>query len=276
MGHKKRSYVIKADGSKAPFDFNKIRQTCIRAGVSRDIARDIANRISRQVYPGIRTGAIYKMVLKALSQQEGGHVVKHRYKLKESIMRMGPAGSQFEEFVAKILESIGYQINSLRMEHEGRCVKHEIDISAYSMATRKRYLVECKYHNMSGIFTGIKESLYTHARFLDLATSYDAEMLVTNTKVSTDVITYASCVGQEVLSWRYPPERSLEKLIEEHGLYPLTILPLSKSETYTLHENGITLAKDLLSRDSDQLSRRTSISPGRLRNMQDLTRKILS
>ncbi|MDE1830116.1 MAG: restriction endonuclease [Thaumarchaeota archaeon] len=276
MSHKNKTYVIKADGTRAPFDYNKIRRTCIRAGVSRKVADGIANRISRQIHPGIRTSVIYKMVLKALDSEEGGHVIKHRYRLKESIMHMGPAGSQFEEYVARILENSGFQINSLRSEQDGRCVKHEIDISAYSKSTNKRYMIECKYHNLPGIFTGIKESLYTHARFLDLASLFDAEMLVTNTKVSTDVITYASCIGQEVLSWRYPPENSLEKLIEVHGLYPLTILPFSKNETLILHENGITMAKDLLSKDSEQISHRTGISSGRIRNMQDLARKIIA
>ncbi len=275
MNHKDRIYVIKADGTKAPFDYNKIKRTCVRAGLSSKTANEIANNIARQIHPGIRTSAIYKMVLKAIASEEGGHIIKHRYRLKEAIMRMGPAGSQFEEYVARILENIGFQINSLRTEQEGRCVKHEIDISAYSKANNKRYMIECKYHNLPGIFTGIKESLYTHARFLDLSSHFDAEMLVTNTKVSTEVTTYALCIGQEVLSWRYPPENSLEKLIEANGLYPLTILPFSKNETRILHENGVTTAKDLLSKDPEQLSYRTNISSGRIRNMQDLTRKII-
>lgn len=276
MAHKNRIYVTKADGTKAPFDYNKIRRTCIRAGISKRAADTIANRILGQAYPGIRTKAIYKMVIKALAAEEGGHIIKHRYRLKESIMRMGPAGSQFEEYVAKILESVGFEINSLRSEYEGRCVKHEIDISAFSKASSKRHMIECKYHNLPGIFTGIKESLYTHARFLDLSSHFDAEMLVTNTKVSSDVIAYASCIGQDVLSWRYPPENSLEKLIEAHGLYPLTILPFSKNETRFLHESGITMAKDLLSKDAEHLSQRTGISPSRIRSMQDLARRIIS
>lgn len=276
MNHINRVYVIKSDGTRAPFDYNKVRKTCMRAGASRKLANIIVNKISRQIHQDIRTRAIYKMVLKALASEEKGNIVKHRYRLKESIMLMGPAGSQFEEYVARILESCGYQINSLRSEIDGRCVRHEVDISAYSKEDNKRYLIECKYHNLSGIFTGIKESLYTHARFLDLSSHFDAEMLVTNTKVSADVVTYALCVGQEVLSWRYPHEKGLEKMIEEHGLYPLTILPLSKKETLTLYENGVNIAKDLLSKDPEHLSSRTGISPGRIRNLQELAGKIMA
>ena len=272
---KDKIYVIKANGERVFFDYNKVRRTCIRAGASRKVSRIIADKVSRQIYKNIRTSEIYKMVLKALASEENGHIIKHRYRLKESIMHMGPAGFRFEDYIARVLESYGYQINALRTELDGRCVKHEIDIVAYSKEANKKYIIECKYHNMPGIFTGIKESLYTHARFLDLGSQFDAEMLVTNTKVSTDVITYASCIGQKVLSWRYPPEKSLEKIIEEHGLYPLTILSLSKKEVFSLYENGVIIAKDLLLKDPEQLSNRTQISSNRIRNLQDLVRQII-
>lgn len=273
---KEKIYVTKADGTRVPFDYDKVRRTCMRAGASRKLANSIADKISDQVRQGIRTGAIYKMVLRALASEEEGHVIKHRYRLKESLMRMGPAGFQFEEYVARILENAGYQINSLRSEIQGKCVRHEVDISVYSKKTGKKCMVECKYHNMPGIFTGIKDSLYTHARFLDLGLHFDSEMLVTNTKVSNDVITYSSCIGQEILSWRYPQESSLEKLIESQGLYPLTILPISKKETVLFFKNGISIAKDLLSKDPEQLSFRTGITAERIRKLQDVTRKITS
>lgn len=276
MNHSKAIFVIKSDGTRTPFDYRKVRRTCIRAGASRRTAHAIANRISKQIRPDIRTSEIYKMVLKALSLEEDGQVVRHRYRLKESIMRMGPAGFHFEDYVSRILENTGYKVESLRVKVDGRCVRHEVDISARSIGNTKRYMIECKYHNMAGIFTGIKESLYTHARFLDLSLHFEAEMLVTNTKVSRDVVAYAACIGQEVLSWRFPPERSLEKIIETHGLYPLTILPLSKSETAALFQIGVELAKDLLFKDPRQVSRDTGIADGRIRNLQDLTRKIIS
>ena len=48
----------------------------------------------------------------------------------------------------------------------GHCVSHEIDIVASKQ--EKQYMIECKYHNMPGIYTCLKEVLYTYARFLDL------------------------------------------------------------------------------------------------------------
>lgn len=276
LSNRGRIYVIKADGRRFPFDEGKVRRTCVRAGASKDMANRIVEKVSRQIYQDIPTRKIYKIVLDALSSEATGYVVRHRYRLKEAIRRMGPAGTQFEEFVAKILESQGYQINSLRSKIKGKCISHEVDISAYLKVTDKRYIIECKYHNLLGIFTGIKESLYTHARFLDLRSNFDAEILVTNTKVSSDVIAYASCIGQDILSWRFPPERGLERLIEEHGLYPITILPLSRKEISVLYKLGITLAKDLLQRDTERLSLESGMSSSRIRGMQDLTKNIIS
>ncbi|HJU13694.1 MAG TPA: ATP cone domain-containing protein [Candidatus Nitrosotalea sp.] len=276
MNHTNKIYVIKSDGTRTPFDLNKVRKTCIRAGASKKTANTIASMVANKVRPNMRTNMIYKMVLQALASEEEGQIVRHRYRLKESLLRMGPAGFKFEDYVARLLENTGYQINSLRAKLDGRCVRHEVDISVYSKATDKRCMVECKYHNLPGIFTGIKESLYTHARFLDLGMHFESEMLVTNTKVSTDVMTYASCIGQEIISWRYPQGRSLESLIETHGLYPLTILPISRRETFSLFNSGIEIAKDLLLKDPDQISRTTGIPLRRIRNLQDLTRQIIS
>lgn len=276
LDNKSRVYVIKADGRRFPFDEGKVRRTCVRAGASKDLANRIVEKVSRQIHQDIPTRKIYKIVLDALSSEATGYVVRHRYRLKEAIRGMGPAGTQFEEFVAKILESQGYQINSLRSKIEGKCISHEVDISANLKETNKRYIIECKYHNLPGIFTGIKESLYTHARFLDLSSNFDAEMLVTNTKVSSDVLAYASCIGQDILSWKFPPERGLERLIEENGLYPITILALSRKEISALYKLGLTLAKDLLQRDPEQLSRESGISSNRIRGLQDLTKNIIA
>ncbi|MDE1840663.1 PDDEXK family nuclease [Candidatus Nitrosotalea okcheonensis] len=48
------------------------------------------------------------------------------------------------------------------------------------------------------------------------------------TKLSDDAITYAKYIGQQIISWRYPPSKGLESMIEEKGLYPVTILGLNR------------------------------------------------
>lgn len=270
---KKRQFILKSDGRSVPFNFGKVKSTCRRAGASNKLAAHIARKISEKVYPGITTRQIYQMVLDAL-EFENQEVVGHRYRLKESIMQMGPAGFPFENYVSAILAAYGFNVKSRRSKIQGTCATHEIDIIATSGNVNK-YMIECKFHNSSGIYTGIKESLYTHARFLDLKGQFDKEMLVCNTKVSDDAITYGKCVGQEILSWRYPSNKGLEKIIEDMGLYPITILGLNRKELQKLSENNIMLAKDLLDVESYKLSKQVQISEHRVEDLQRLAKQII-
>lgn len=272
--HKTRIYVIKAYGQRVPFDHSKVMATCIRAGASKKLANFVANKVYHQIRNNTSTKKVYRLVLKALATDEYGQIIQHRYRLKESIMLLGPAGFRFENFIARILQDYGYEIHGLREEFNGKCVQHEIDIAAYSRQDKKRYLIECKYHNLPGIFTGLKESLYTHARFLDLNTHFDKEILVCNTKVSKEVITYATCIGQKVISWRYPPDQSIEKMIEGKDLYPLTLLPLSARELEAFSDNNIMVVKDLIT-DTNQLATKTGISFDRIKKLQNLIRQII-
>ena len=266
--------MIKANGERVTFNPNKVISTCIRAGASRKLAKKVSDEISHHIYDGMSTRQVYRLVLDLLSEFEEVNVISHRYRLKESIMQLGPSGFFFENYVSRILKEYGYQIQGIRKLEDGKCVKHELDIIIYFPESKKKLFVECKYHNSPGIFTGLKESLYTHARFLDLSDKFNGEILVSNTKVSKEVITYATCIGQEVISWRYPPNKSLEKMIQDKGLYPLTILPLTKNELFSISRNNIMVARDLLSIDPNQLSSKTGIQLDRIKKMRDLTTQI--
>lgn len=270
---RRRYYILKSDGRSVPFNFGKVKATCLRAGANNKLATKVARKISEKIYPGISTRQIYQMVLDTL-KIENQDVVGHKYRLKEAIMQMGPAGFPFENYVSIILAAYGFDIKSRRSKMQGTCITHEIDIVATSDNANK-YMIECKFHNSSGIYTGIKEALYTHARFLDLKGQFDKEMLVCNTKVSVDAITYGKCVGQEILSWRYPDGKGLEKIIEDKGLYPATILGLNKKELQNLSENNMMLAKNLLDLDPYQLSKQVQIPKHRLEVLQRLARQII-
>ncbi|HXG74275.1 MAG TPA: ATP cone domain-containing protein [Candidatus Nitrosotenuis sp.] len=265
--------ITKANGQKAPFDPRKVEFTCMRAGADPSVARDIARQIQSRIRHGTTTKEIYAMVLQLLSKR-GSVAIKQRYRLKESIMRLGPAGFSFETYVGQILENFGYKTKSIGREFQGRCVKHEIDLAMEQLG--KRWLVECKYHSMPGKYTGIKESLYTHARFLDLVDSFDGEMLVCNTKVSDDVITYSSCIGQRILSWRYPVGAGLEKMIEDKKLYPVTILGPTRFELEAFVKSKMMIAKDLVAVDSAEFSRAAGIPLRRVLALQRLSSKIIS
>lgn len=270
----KKVIIIKANGQRAKFDPNKVQDTCIRAGADPIFAKKIAKQIYSQAHHGMTTKEIYKMVLQFLSKSVSSGV-KHRYRLKESIMRLGPSGFSFEFYVGQILRHFGYKTKSIGAKIQGRCVMHEVDLALES-SDGKKWLVECKYHNFPGRYTGLKESLYTHARFLDLVDKFDNEMLVCNTKISPDAITYATCIGQKLLSWRFPTQFSLEKMIEGKKLYPVTILSPNRRELEIFAKNNLMIAKDLLDIDISEFALRTGIPIKRLISLQHLTNQIIN
>ena len=135
---------------------------------------------------------------------------------------------------------------------QGHCVRHEVDVLAEK--GNENFIIECKYHSNGGIPTDVKDALYIHSRFADIKKAYEINKesrtchgwLVTNTRCTSDAIQYAECVGLKIISWKYPKNGSLEKMIEEKRLYPVTILSaIQKSSVETLFRNGIILAQDI-------------------------------
>lgn len=265
-------YVIKASGKRVRFNRNKIIGTCIRAGSTRKRANQIVKKILENLHDNSTTIDIYKLVLKELAKDN--LAIFHRYRLKESLMKLGPAGYHFESFMTKVLQNCGYSIEGTGNFYKGKCIRHEIDISGRD-PDNKKILIECKYHNFRGIFTKLKESLYTHARLLDLQDKFEKEMLVTNTKISTDAKSYATCIGQKLLAWKYPKENGLEQIIQQKGLYPITILRLKSSELNAFAEKNIIFAKELVDVDISTVSRKTKIPIKRLEKLQKMVNEII-
>jgi len=215
---------------------------------------------------------IYKKVLRAISEEKGLRALHQRYQLKDAIMKMGPAGFAFENYVASLLEYYDYQVTGIRSKIHGKCATHEIDLMGSK--DNQQFLIECKYHSHRGVYTGLKESLYTHARFMDMEPKFSGEIIFCNTQVSDNAKKYAKCIGQQIFSWRYPASNSLEKIIEKHNLYPITILNLSQNELRIFSECNIMIAKDLLRYDDEKIARITGLSKKRIGNMQKLIEQI--
>ena len=244
----------------------------MRAGASRKTAKRILKKVRSEVYRDMTSNAIYKKVLHVIAQEKDLKALHQRYQLKDAIMRMGPAGFAFENYVASLLEYYDYQVTGIRSKIKGKCTSHEIDL--IGMKDARKFLIECKYHSSHGVYTGLKVSLYTHARFLDTSPKFSGEIIFCNTKVSKNAKKYAKCVGQQIFSWRYPASNSLEKIIEKHNLYPITILNLSQNELKIFSESNIMIAKDLLRYDETKISRMTGISKKRISNLQKLVEQI--
>jgi len=256
--------VTTRSGQRQKFSAEKIRRTCLRAGASKELADRVVRDVSSRLYEGIPTRDILEMVLDDLRRFEAVEVAS-RYDLKNAIMRMGPAGFAFETFIAEVLTEYGYKA-SLRRKIQGRCALHEIDIVLEK--GEERIMVECKYHNAGGIYTGLKEAMYTYARFLDLREGYedglcerfDGALLATNTRCSDEARRYASCRGLRLLAWRYPRNAGIERLIEKKGLYPVTVIhDLEEKDLTALGKANMMLLRDLASRTPEAISRVTNM-----------------
>ena len=270
----KKTFIIKADGRRVLFNENKILSTCRRAGANKKTAQQILKNVRSQVYQGIHTKDIYKLVLQAISKQVGKTGLHHRYQLKDAIMNMGPTGFPFENYVGKILSHYGFEIVGLRNKVRGKCAVHEIDL--IGKFEQKKFMIECKHSSVRGSFIGLKVALYTHARFLDTLPSFEGEAIVCNAKVSQSAKQYSKCIGQKILSWRYPPEKSLEKIIDDHKLYPITVLNLSSKELEKFSLHNIMLLQDLLTIKESILVKQTGLSYRRIHALSKLAEKIIN
>ena len=272
--------VTTASGKRQKFDPKKIHRTCLRAGASRSLANDIVEEVTSQLHDGISTRKILKMVLDALRQHQAEDIAS-RYDLKSAIMRMGPAGFAFETFLAQVLENYGYR-TKLRQRVKGLCVEQEIDIVMEKGGERS--MVEVKYHNASGIYTGLKEAMYTYSRFLDLQQGhevgtcqrFDQAWLATNTRSSLEARKYAMCKGIRLLGWKHPRNRGVETLIEKKCLYPVTVLhSLDKRSFEALGRANMMLVSDLTKEDPRKVSNTTGLPLSEVERLAHQAEKIL-
>lgn len=160
-------------------------------------------------------------------------------------MMLGPTGYPFEDFIAKILQALGYD-TKVRQIMMGKCISHEVDVIAKK--ENKISMIEAKFHNSNGTRSEVHVALYTYARFRDLRekNGLDEAWLITNTKTTTDANTYGQCVGLKVISWSFPEKDSLRDLIEKSRLHPITMLTsLPHSSKVSLLNNHVVMCKDI-------------------------------
>ncbi len=244
-------YVVKADGTRELFDQTKLEHSLKKAGAGATTAHDIIEHIKTHLSEDITTHEIYKHAFDLLHKDDKPIALK--YSLKRAIMDLGPSGFPFEDFVAEIFKSRGYDAVTGQIV-KGFCVEHEVDVVAWNK--EKLIMVEAKFHNELGVKSDLKIALYVKARFDDLSKvefdyggtrKLDEGWLVTNTKFSSTAIEYGSCQGgMRMVGWNYPPVGNLHDMIIESKLHPLTCLAgLNGRQKKSLLEKGIVLCKTL-------------------------------
>ncbi|MDP2908300.1 MAG: restriction endonuclease [Nanoarchaeota archaeon] len=265
-------YVIKESGDEEKLDLKKLKISILQAGASVGLANKTVAEVKNRAYHGMTTREILHLVLGLLKEEPG---VSQRYNLKRAIMMLGPTGFPFEKFVARLLREYGYE-TIVDTIVRGKCVKQEIDI--WAKKNNSDYMVECKYHNMPGKKSDLKVVMYTYARFLDVKhLGFEQPWLVTNTKCTSEVKKYAKCMGIRVISWRYPHDECMEKMLMQKNLYPITTLEsLTMDIKQRLVRANIMMASDILSRNMGYLRFRTRLPSSILNHLREEAKQILN
>jgi len=268
--------VIKFSGQIEPYSEKKVYNSAKRAGASADLAKHIAKQISSQAFEGMKTSEILKRV-KALLKKENKKA-SLRFNLKKALKGLGPTGFPFEKYTAEVFSSRGFETKT-NLFLKGRCCVHETDFTAQK--GNLLYIGECKYRNLLRGKVHTRDALANYARFLDIKSSSSfggslKSLLVTNSKFTLKAVKYSKCVGVDLLGWKYPKGRGLEKIIEDNKLYPITILPSLKN--YMIHafiDNKIILAKDLTEKNMGKILKATRIHEKDLQRLIQEARMLL-
>jgi hypothetical protein len=271
-------FVTKASGEKSRYSEEKIRISLKRVGATDEQIDSIINEISPKLYEGMPTKKIYRLAFNLL--KEGSSHLAAKYHLKQAIMELGPSGYPFEKYIAEILNAQGY-ITKVGEIVQGHCVTHEVDV----IAEKKNnfFMVECKYHNLRGIFCDVKIPLYIYSRFKDLEKQWlklpehismvHHGWVVTNTRFSSDAIQYGTCVGLNLIGWDYPAKGSLKDQIDALGLYPITCLTtLTKVEKQRLLDKKIVLCSELLK--NEKTLEANGVKPSRINSVMKEAQKL--
>ena len=257
--------ITKTDGIKEEFNRSKLCLSIRKAGAPRELADQVCNTVAQKTNPNDSTTKIFRQALKYIVREDMN--VAARYSLRRAIEALGPAGFVFEQYFETVLQAYGFKTNR-DVIMKGVCVTHEIDVIA--SVGSKRFLIEAKYHNDPNIKTHVDVIMYADARLIDIVKNeseknrkkYEYAMwVVTNTKFTDAAIQYAKCRGIRLTGWNYPRGASLEDIISDKKMFPITILPsLPKLLLPVLAKKNIILAQDLLTYSISDMIREFSIT----------------
>lgn len=245
--------IIKADGSKEPFDPDRLIASLERSGAGAHTAERITNTITASITPGTTSKEIYTKAFTLLRREE--RPIAARYALRRAMLEFGPTGHPFEDFISHLFRAEGWQVETRKLI-KGKCVTHEVDFYASHPEQNTFLAAELKYHNDPGYKTDLKVALYVKSRFDDIfncdpetrACPIDSGILVTNTKFTTEAIAYAECSGVALLGWGYPAHDNLYQRMTRTNVYPITALSgLTRAEKRLLIDRGVVAVDQILS-----------------------------
>jgi hypothetical protein len=256
-------FVTKADGTKQPFEREKVVRTCLRMGTPIETAEKIAKNVEMKIHDGIETRKILQMIFRMVGKYKPS--VKHQIDLRKALSLMKPR-PDFELFVQILLNEHGYEVTPNQIIR-GKCVEHEVD--AIIRKNGETTLVETKHHFKYHKPTGLDVSRIARSVLEDVIEGFkhglnnlkiDKAMIVCNTKLSRHAERYAKCKGIYHIGWSSPSERDLQTMIEEKKLYPITYLKgLKTLIREKLASARIILIRQLIEKKPEELKKETGI-----------------
>lgn len=244
--------IVKNSGAIVEFNRDKLKQSLLRSGAEIGVVENVVQEIERQLFEGVSTKVIYKIAGGLLKKISASHAA--RYNLQTGLQQLGPAGFFFEKFIARLFAQENFE-TKINLILQGRCVSHELDVLVKKAGLIT--MVECKFHGSNSGNSDVKIPMYILSRFNDLKDNehtlwhanekIDKCCIATNSRFTTDAITFASCSGIALLSWDYPQTNNLKSKIDRGGLYPITCMTtLSSMEKEKLLILDIILVKELI------------------------------
>lgn len=272
--------IKKGTGEAVPFDPNKIKKSIKRAGGGRDVQDRILAIVEKQLRPGITTEEIYETVHEELRKLEP--TTGARYRLRTALGRLGPAGYNFERYVAAILTAYGYK-TELPFELQGACVSHEVDVIAEKDG--RRMFIEAKFRNQFDDVVDIKDTMATWSRYLDLVEGarlglcphFDEAWIVTNARFTSHSLKFGHCKNMVMIGWNHPKERTFAKMVDLQTLYPLTILDdVTDEEVKIFSEKKLMLCREIAHSDVKALATMTGLKQKRLKEIMTQCQSVTS
>lgn len=239
--------VLKNSGEEQPYSEEKLMRSLKHTCLSQEACSSIASEVTKGISPSTSSNEIYEKTSSLLKKKSKLAAVQ--YSLKRSLFDLGPEGHNFETFVARYFEELGYATLEC-VTIPGLLVNHEIDVIA--TRPKQKLYIECKFHNRLGIKNDIKVALYVKARWDDVKAGPEGKtltgyFLASNTSFSKDALIYAKGTGLQLLGVNAPEENSFLDEIKRLKLYPITSLTkLSTSMKREILGKKIIAAKDLL------------------------------
>ncbi|MBE2189518.1 MAG: restriction endonuclease [Candidatus Kapabacteria bacterium] len=270
--------IKKANGEIEAFSDIKLRHSLKNAGANHKTQDEIVDDIQNWIYDGVTTKQIYKRAFSILRKKQ--YLSSIRYKLKQSMLELGPTGFPFEQIIGIIFERQGYN-SKVGQIVEGQCVSHEMDVIATS--ENHQCLVECKYSTDQGKRVSIQTPLYVRSRVDDIIKLRQkmpeyknfsfSGWVITNTRFSDDSIKYARCSGLKLLAWDYPEGRGLKNVFEEENIFPITLLNnLTIKQKQQLFEHGIVVCRQLL--ENIEILDKFQLSDRKIKSLQNELKSI--